>query len=74
MPNGYSKLRDDTMDTTGLRENFTNQLLKVKEQIAQLESDLDKAKEYKLKLEGGLETLDLLSPPEAEEAPQETAE
>lgn len=62
------------MDTTGLRENFTNQLLKVKEQIAQLESDLDKAKEYKLKLEGGLETLDLLSPPETEEAPQETAE
>jgi hypothetical protein len=53
------------MDTSTLKENFTSQIQKVDSQIIQLEADLEKAKEYKLKLLGGLETLDLLeSPPE----------
>jgi hypothetical protein len=59
------------MNTVELRENFTTQLKTVKEQIIQLETDLEKAKEYKAKLEGGLETLDLL---EKQEAPPEDSE
>lgn len=68
MLNGYLKLlNDNTMDTTELRENFTNQLANVETQIAKLEDDLVKAKEYRFKLQGGLETLDLLNPPQPTE-------
>ena len=55
------------MDPTALKKNF-------EEQIAELEENLQKAKEYKIKLQGGLETLGLLEgEPEAstEEAPAE---
>jgi hypothetical protein len=52
------------MNPTELKENFTTQLKSVEDQIKQLEIDLEKAKEYKSKLQGGLETLALLSPPE----------
>jgi len=48
------------MDTTGLKENFKNQLKEIDEKIAQIQAELTKAQEYKLKLQGGLETLDLL--------------
>jgi hypothetical protein len=48
------------MDVSALKENFTNQLKGVEDQIKQLEADLEKAKEYKVKLLGGLETLELL--------------
>ena len=56
------------MDPVLLKENFTNQIKTVDDQIKQLESDLEKAKEYKLKLLGGLETLELLI---KEETPNE---
>lgn len=59
------------MDTTQLRENFQSQLTNVDGQIAKLEDELAKAKEYRLKLQGGLETLELLDPTPAEEAPTE---
>jgi hypothetical protein len=60
------------MDPVSLKENFTNQIKTVDDQIKQLESDLEKAKEYKLKLLGGLETLELLTKePEAESEPTE---
>jgi hypothetical protein len=56
------------MDPVSLKENFTNQIKTVEDQIKQLEADLEKAKEYKLKLLGGLETLELLTKePETEE-------
>jgi hypothetical protein len=61
------------MDTSQLKENFTTQLSNVEGQIAKLEEELAKAKEYRLKLQGGLETLDLLNPPTEEEAPAEEA-
>lgn len=48
------------MTPTDLKKNFEDQIKKVNEQIAQLESELEKAKEYKFKLLGGLETLELL--------------
>jgi hypothetical protein len=58
------------MDTATLKKNFEEQLLSADKQIAELETNLAKAKEYKLKLEGGLETLGLL---EQEEVPAEEA-
>jgi len=58
------------MDSKALKENFETQLKTVGEQIAQLEADLVKAKEYRTKLEGGLETLALLDG----ETPAETSE
>lgn len=59
------------MDTETLKKNFEEQLAATDKQIAELEGNLTKAREYKLKLEGGLETLGLLEPAEAEEAPAE---
>ena len=60
------------MDTTELRKNFEEQIATTDKQIAELETNLGKAREYKLKLQGGLETLDLLDPKE-DEAPTEAA-
>ena len=48
------------MDTETLKKNFEEQLAQADKQIAELEENLVKAKEYKLKLQGGLETLGLL--------------
>lgn len=59
------------METETLKKNFEEQLAQTEKQIFELESNLAKAKEYKLKIQGGLETLALLNPPE--EAPTETA-
>jgi hypothetical protein len=58
------------MDTQELKKNFDDQIAKTDQQIRELEDNLVKAKEYKLKLEGGLETLALLEPP-TEETPAE---
>jgi hypothetical protein len=61
------------MDTEQLKKNFEEQLAGAEKQIFELEANLEKAKEYRLKLQGGLETLALLNPPaeETEEAPAE---
>ena len=56
------------MDPTQLKKNFEEQIAQTEKQITELETNLTKAKEYKLKLVGGLETLNLL-----EEKPEETA-
>jgi hypothetical protein len=58
------------MDTEQLKKNFEEQLASAEKQISELEENLVKAKEYKLKLQGGLETLALLNP--EPEAPTET--
>ena len=57
------------MDPAQLKANFEEQIATTEKQIAELETNLVKAKEYKIKLEGGLETLGLL-----EEKPEEEAE
>tara|TARA_Y100000401_G_scaffold101270_1_gene90726 strand:- start:54 stop:254 length:201 start_codon:yes stop_codon:yes gene_type:complete len=54
------------MDPAQLKTNFEEQIGKTDAQIVELEKQLEKAKEYKLKLVGGLETLGLL---EQEDAP-----
>ena len=56
------------MDPTQLKKNFEEQISQTEKQIKELETNLTKAKEYKLKLVGGLEPLTLL-----EENPEETA-
>jgi hypothetical protein len=58
------------MDTAQLKKNFEEQLATTEKQIAELEENIAKAREYKLKLQGGLETLALLEP----EVEQEAAE
>jgi hypothetical protein len=68
LPNGYLKLLDKTMETSKLRENFEAQLKKINETIVGIENDLERAKEYKAKLVGGMETLDIL---ERGEIPEE---
>ena len=58
------------MDPAQLKTNFEEQIATTEKQIAELETNLVKAKEYKIKLEGGLETLVLLEDkPEEEAAP-----
>ena len=54
------------MDPTKLKTNFEEQIAKTETQIKELEDSLKKATEYKIKLQGGQETLALL---EQEEAP-----
>ena len=61
------------MNTEELRKNFDEQLAQTEKQISELEANLAKAREYKLKLAGGLETLDLLNPPEEKAAAEEPA-
>ncbi len=48
------------MDPATLKKNFEDQIATTEKQIAELEENLAKAKEYKIKLTGGLETLGLL--------------
>lgn len=49
------------MDPAQLKSNFEEQIATTEKQIAELESNLAKAREYKIKLTGGLETIGLLS-------------
>jgi hypothetical protein len=56
--------------TTQLRENFQEQVRSINERISILAQELEQAKELRLKLLGGLETLQILDPVE-EPAPEE---
>ena len=66
-----------SMDPAQLKKNFEEQIATTDTQIRELEENLAKAKEYKIKLQGGLETIGLLSgeepapPVPPEEAPAE---
>ena len=59
------------MDPTALKKNFEEQIATTEKQITELEENLKKAREYKIKLQGGLETLGLL---EGESDPDVPAE
>ena len=60
------------MDPAQLKKNFEEQIASTEKQIIELEANLVKAKEYKMKLVGGLETLGLLEgESEAPAAPSE---
>ena len=62
------------MDTEQLKKNFEEQLAGATKQITDLEESLAKAKEYKFKLQGGLETLALLEDDGKQEPPAPVAE
>ena len=62
------------MDPAQLKKNFEEQIANTDKQITELEANLLKAKEYKLKLSGGLETLTLLEEKPEGEAPETPAE
>jgi hypothetical protein len=62
------------MDTEQLKKNFEEQLAAATKQITDLEENLAKAREYKLKLQGGLETLALLEDDGRQEPPAPEAE
>lgn len=55
------------MEASEIKKSFEEQILKTEKQISDLEENLKKAKEYKIKLQGGLETLDLLNQETTEE-------
>ena len=63
------------MDPSTLKKNFEDQIAETEKQISELEANLTKAKEYRIKLQGGLETLGLLegegAAPEGEPTPAE---
>ena len=59
------------MDSATLKKNFEEQIETTDKQIKELEENLTKAREYKIKLQGGLETLGLLEGEKPEEAPAE---
>ena len=60
------------MDPSALKANFEEQIENTEKQIKELEENLAKAREYKIKLQGGLETLGLLEG-EPEAPAEETA-
>lgn len=62
------------MDTEQLKKNFEEQLASATKQISDLEESLAKAREYKIKLQGGLETLALLEDDGRQEPPAPEAE
>lgn len=55
------------MNASELKQNFANQLKEIDEKIDQINAELKKALEYKVKLQGGLETLELLENSEKDE-------
>ena len=59
------------MDPAALKQNFEEQIAETEKQIVELEKNLAKAREYKIKLQGGLETIGLL---EGESEPDVPAE
>jgi len=59
------------MDPAQLKANFEEQIATTEKQIRELEENLQKANEYKIKLQGGLDTLGLLEVDKPEEAPAE---
>ena len=57
------------MDPATLKKNFEEQIATTEKQIVELEENLKKATEYKIKLQGGLETIGLLEDKKDESAP-----
>lgn len=61
--------------TTGdLRTNFQDQLKTITEKVNSLTAELKQADEFRLKIIGGLETLQILDPVSAEELASQNAE
>jgi len=59
------------METTKLKSEFEQQIKDANERIAKAETDLARLKEYRTKLQGGLETIALLEKEPDEETPSQ---
>lgn len=55
------------MESSEARQKLNEQLKKVEEKLEELEKNLVNLKEFRLKVLGGIETLDMLEAPEPEE-------
>lgn len=62
------------MEPSVLKANFEEQIAQTDKQIRELEENLLKAREYKIKLQGGLETLGLLENEGTEATEEASAE
>lgn len=60
------------MDAAGLRTEFEKQIKDADSKIEAAEKTLKGLQEYRLKLQGGMETLELLDPKEETPTPPET--
>tara|TARA_B100000963_G_C22639257_1_gene679460 strand:+ start:4095 stop:4295 length:201 start_codon:yes stop_codon:yes gene_type:complete len=60
------------MDAAGLRQEFEKQIKDADSKIEAAEKQLKGLQEYRLKLQGGMETLELLDPKEETSTPPET--
>tara|TARA_S200000501_G_scaffold186473_1_gene175320 strand:- start:6022 stop:6222 length:201 start_codon:yes stop_codon:yes gene_type:complete len=61
------------MDAAGLRTEFEKQIKDADSKIEAAEKTLKGLQEYRLKLQGGMETLELLDPKEETPTPPETS-
>jgi hypothetical protein len=59
------------MDPASLRTEFEKQIADADSKIEAAEKTLKGLQEYRLKLQGGMETLELLEPKEATQTPPE---
>tara|TARA_B100001094_G_scaffold49230_1_gene44655 strand:+ start:3717 stop:3917 length:201 start_codon:yes stop_codon:yes gene_type:complete len=59
------------MDPSKLRIEFESQIADADKKITAAQNTLNSLNEYKFKLQGGLETLDLLEVPKEETPPKE---
>ena len=55
------------MEAAKIRSEFTRQLSETETKISTTEKSLNELKEYRIKIIGGLETLDLLESPDPDE-------
>tara|TARA_B100000530_G_scaffold335144_1_gene286520 strand:- start:2021 stop:2221 length:201 start_codon:yes stop_codon:yes gene_type:complete len=60
------------MDAAGLKTEFEKQIKDADSKIEAAEKTLKGLQEYRLKLQGGMETLELLDPKEETPTPPET--
>ena len=61
------------MDATSLRKEFEKQIEEADQKIEAAERSLTQLKEYRIKLAGGMETLELLASDEEQKAPEPPA-
>jgi len=61
------------MDTATLRKEFEKQISDADQKVEAAQRSLNQLKEYRLKLQGGMETLELLDGNDTAQAPQPPA-
>ena len=62
------------MDTATLRKDFEKQIAEADQKVEAAQRSLNKPKEYRLKLQGGMDTIELLESNDTTQAPQTPAD